>query len=240
MEHRFRTNKNAGSEPEKSRAFRTELSINDIRASAWNAVQGNMESYKYLREQNKKLAKIANSRLRALEKAGLDMFAYDRAITFLENQGRKSFSTNLPLNYTVMVTQLSELVTFINVKTSTISGARKALHDKIQSISDATGHKYTEQQAYNLGRLLGTDSISTLLRDVRGGSEEVLEVLEELALSDINENRDRINSVVNKYLQGYNPFELDWSIKSRSMNYDEMMDALRDISSGEWEDMEDW
>ena len=51
--------------------FHTDLSINDIHALAWNASQGNEMSYTILKEQNRKLAKIANARMKALEKAGL-------------------------------------------------------------------------------------------------------------------------------------------------------------------------
>ena len=127
-------------------AFRTDLSIHDIRASAWNAIQGSTESYNFLKEQNRRLSKLANSRMRALEAAGYDMFAYNRVYTYLQNNGRRRFSTVLPLNYKVMVSQLSELVTFINAKTSTVSGAKKALDEKLDKISEFTGTEYTPEQ----------------------------------------------------------------------------------------------
>lgn len=213
------------------KAFRTELSINDIRASAWNAVQGNKVSYEKLKAENARLAKIANQRMRALKKEHLDMFAYDRAITYLTNRGLKRFPTTLQYDYQTMVQQLSELVTFINNYTSTVSGARYASDKKIQALSDATGHEYSEKQKYNLSRLLGTDSISTLLRDVRGDSTDVIEVLEELSLQDLEEeNKAQITNAVDRYLQGWQPFEdASWATKSRGMNYDELMDELRSI-----------
>lgn len=213
------------------KAYRTELSINDIRASAWNAVQGSPESYRRLAEENKKLAKIANSRMRALKKANLDMFAYDRAATYLANRNLKSFPTTLQKDYKTMVTQLSELITFINHYTSTVSGARYASNKKIEALSEATGHEYTEKQKYNLSRLLGTDSISTLLRDVRGDSADVIEVLEELSLQDLQEdNKRQITEAVDRYLAGWQPFEsAPWISKSTGMNYDELMDELRSI-----------
>ncbi len=213
------------------RAYRTKMSINDIRAAAWNAVQGNTESYKKLAQENKRLAKIANQRMRDLKKAGLDMFAYDRAITYLSNRGLKTFPSKLSYNYTEMVTQLSELTTFINQYTSTVSGAKYAADKKIQAISDATGHEYTDRQKYNLSRLLGTDSISTLLRDVRGDSSDVIEVLEELSLDELKEeNKSQITQVIDRYLEGWQPFDdVPWATKSNGMNYDELMDELRDL-----------
>ena len=213
------------------KAYRTELSINDIRASAWNAVQGSNESYRKLAEENRKLAKIANARMRALKKANLDMFAYDRAATYLANRNLKTFPTTLQKDYKTMVTQLSELITFINHYTSTVSGARYASNKKIEALSEATGHEYTEKQKYNLSRLLGTDSISTLLRDVRGDSADVIEVLEELSLQDLQEdNKRQITEAVVRYLAGWQPFEsAPWVAKSTGMNYDELMDELRSI-----------
>lgn len=209
----------------KGRVFRTELSINDIRASAWNASHGNPVSYKFLQEQNRRLAKLANSRLRALEKTGYDMFAYDRAITYLKNANRTRFSTKLAPyeDYKGMVKQLSELVTFINSPTSTVAKARETMRKKVGKISEYTGHEYSEQQQYNIARLLSTDSISTLLRDVRGDSGDVIDVIEELSVSDANV--DAVSSTIDKYLAGYDPFgdNLDY------LTYDEMMDELRNL-----------
>lgn len=209
------------------KAFRTDLSINDIRSSAWNATQGSVESYKYLQEQNRRLAKLANSRLRALEKSGFDMFAYDRAYTYLKNHDLRRFPTKLAdsSDWRGMVTQLSELITFINAKTSTVAGARDTLNAKVDKISEYTGTTYTQSQRMALGRLLGDDSVSSLLREVRGGSEEVLDFLEEAALKDsaVNENVDQIKSIIDKHLAGYNP----WSGDSDYLAYDEMMDELR-------------
>ena len=207
------------------RTFRTELSINDIRGLAWNAVQGSEQSYSILKAQNQKLAKIANSRLRALEAADLDMFAYDRAITYLKNQGKRRFSTKLApaTSFEGMVNQLSELVTFINAKSSTVKGAQKAMHDKMQKISEFTGTKYTDAQEYYLARLLGSDSVSTLLREVRGDSAEVIEVLEELSMDEANV--EQTSRIIDTHLAGYNP----WGDNSDYLSYDELMDELRGL-----------
>lgn len=226
------------SKPHRFQAIRTELSINDIRASAWNASQGNTASYAFLQEQNRKLAKLANSRMRQLKAAHLDMFAYDRAQIYLENRSLSRFPETLPdaSNYPDVVAQLSELVAFINNKSSTLAGARKTLDDKLKAISDATGTTYNERQKENLGRLLGTDSISTLLRDIRGNSLEVIEVLEELSLKDMkDENREAIIRVVDRYLEGYQPFSMAPGIVStRGLTYDELMDELTKELKKDW------
>lgn len=204
-------------------AYRTELSINDIRASAWNASQGNAKSYEFLKTEYSRLSKLANSRLRSLEKANLDMFAYDRVMTYLENQGKRRFSTKFvpSSDYRSMVNVMSELINFINAKTSTVAAAREALNKKLDKISEYTGTTYTEEQKYRLGHLLGTDSVSTLLRDIRGDSQEVLEMLEDISMTDADTSK--LTSIIDNYLQGYNPFDSS----SSYMSYDEMMDELR-------------
>jgi hypothetical protein len=207
--------------------FRTELSINDIRASAWNASQGSLESYQKLQKENARLAKIANSRMRALEKSGLDMNAYNRARTFLDEIGVKRFSTVLPDqgNYKAIVKQLEELVTFVNSKTSTVAGARTALNAKLDKLQEATGHTYTEDQRLRLGKLLGNDSISSLLREVKGDSQDVIEVLEEVSMDEYN--KDEIVSIIDRHLAGYNPFEDNpFFANFDYLNYDQMMKEL--------------
>lgn len=212
--------------------FRTELSINDIRASAWNATQGSVESYKKLQKENRRLAKIANSRMRQLEKEHLNMFSYDRVYTYLQNMGKKRFSVTLPdaYDYKGMVTQLQELVTFINAKTSTVAGARDALNAKMDKLEEATKKHYDYEQRLALGKLMGTDSISNLLREVRGDSGDVIEVLEELSLKDIDS--EKISSIIDRHLQGYNPFEDNPFLANMDyLSYDDMMHELRELYS---------
>ena len=220
---------------ERDKYVRSELSINDIRGLAWNAVQGSQQSYEILEAQNRKLAKIANNRLRLLEKAELDMFAYDRAITYLENQGEERFSQEfVPSNdFKAMVDQMSELVAFVNSKTSTVAGARKALKKKLDTIAEFTGKTYTKEQRQNLGRLLGTDSVSTLLRDIRGNSGEVIEALEDIALTSADSRA--VSEIIDRYLLGWQPWDntLDFLGRSRGMNYDELLDSLRELAEKE-------
>ena len=217
---------------ERDKYVRSALSINDIRGLAWNAVQGSEQSYEILESQYRKLSKIANNRLRLLEKAELDMFAYDRVITYLENQGESRFSQEFaPSNdFKEMVDQMSELVAFVNSKTSTVAGARKALKKKLDTIAEFTGKTYTKEQRQNLGRLLGTDSVSTLLRDIRGNSGEVIEALEDIAL--ISADSKAVSEIIDRYLLGWQPWDntLDFLGRSRGMNYDELLDSLRELA----------
>lgn len=221
--------------------YKTNLSINDIRSAAWNATQGSTSSYEFLQQQNRRLAKLANSRLRSLKSAGLDMFAYDRAITYLRNNDRKSFSWTLApaSDFKGMVEQLSELTSFINAPSSTVTGARRLLDDRLEKISEYTGHTYTPEQRLALGRLLGTDTVSTLLRDVRGDSGDVLEFLEEAAATDVQV--EDITSIIDKYLVGYQPWQnAPWVTNKFSLNYDELMTELWHSTTDEDDIPEEW
>ena len=217
---------------ERDKYVRSTLSINDIRGLAWNAVQGSEQSYEILESQYRKLSKIANNRLRLLEKAELDMLAYDRVITYLENQGDSRFSQEFASSndFKEMVDQMSELVAFVNSKTSTVAGARKALKKKLDTIAEFTGKTYTKEQRQNLGRLLGTDSVSTLLRDIRGNSGEVIEALEDIALTSADSKA--VTEIIDRYLLGWQPWDntLDFLGRSRGMNYDELLDSLRELA----------
>lgn len=208
--------------------YRSDLSINDIRARAYNAMMGSEEDYKYLQEQNRKLAKIANSRLRALESSDYNLFVYDSAMTYLSNKGLRRFSSKLApsSDWRGMVEQLQYLTTFINAKSSTVAGSRQALDEKMKTVSNFTGHEYTDEQKLRLGHLMSTDSVSTLLRDIRGDSGEVIEALEEISMSDVDTTQ--LTSIIDKYLQGYNPFEDNPFFSNYNyLNYDEMMDEIR-------------
>ena len=232
MATRKRRNPQIAKPEERDKYVRSALSINDIRGLAWNAVQGSEQSYEILESQYRKLSKIANNRLRLLEKAELDMFAYDRAITYLENQGDSRFSQKFASSndFKAMVDQMSELVAFVNSKTSTVAGARKALKKKLDTIAEFTGKTYTKEQRQNLGRLLGTDSVSTLLRDIRGNSGEVIEALEDIALTSADTKA--VSEIIDRYLLGWQPWDntLDFLGRSRGMNYDELLDSLRELA----------
>ena len=209
----------------------TELSIIDIHSLAWNASQGSANAYNELKRYHKKYAKLANSRMRALEKADIELSAYNRAITYLQNMGKRRFSTILTdaSDYKGMVKEMSELITFLNSKTSKVKCARAAINAKLDKISEYTGTVYDENQRKILGKLLGDDSISTLLREVRGDSGEVIDFLEEVSTQNLDsENIQQLSSIIDRHLAGYNPFSdspffdnLDY------LSYDELMDVLR-------------
>ena len=105
---------------------------------------------------------------------------------------------------------------------NTILGAVESLAEQ----NGAPNLEYTEEQKLRLGHLMGEDSVSTLLRDIRGDSGEVIEALEEISMSDVDTSQ--LTSIIDKHLQGYNPFaENPFFSNFDYLNYDEMMEEIR-------------
>lgn len=88
---------------------------------------GNEDALKEAQELSSRLAKRANSRLSALEKADLTSSrAYERAEYFLqEDQNRTRFSESKKLEGRMLADQLSDLHQFLNDNSSTISGEKQ-------------------------------------------------------------------------------------------------------------------
>ena len=103
-----------------------------------------------LNTQRLKLARIANRRLRELEAAGRDYWAYDRATDYTQrSRGSNRYSQKKEWNGTVegLKQELEELISFLNSKTSTVSGSR-ALENQIITKHKSKGRTLTDPQSY--------------------------------------------------------------------------------------------
>ena len=84
-------------------------------------------SVEYLQQLRYKFAKRANQRMRRLEKAERDKFAYKVVNRYLKRINRKRFSESkkVNMNITQIKRELRELIYFLNAPTSTITGQKK-------------------------------------------------------------------------------------------------------------------
>lgn len=79
-----------------------------------------------LQETRRRLAKRANSRLLGLERAGLDTtHVYKTTMNYLLDDGKMRFSERRNVDIYTLKSDLAELGTFLNAKTSTVGGYRK-------------------------------------------------------------------------------------------------------------------
>lgn len=89
-----------------------------------------------------KLARLANDRLRALEKAGIKTFEYGVAKNYAKTQGRNTakprFSSGTGMEYNDMETEYKNILKFINAETSTVSGMEKS----VKNMTEAFGEQF--------------------------------------------------------------------------------------------------
>ena len=81
-----------------------------------------------LNAQRLRLARIANRRLRALESAGRDYWAYDRATNYTQrSRGTNRYSQKKEWNGSIegLKQELEELIAFLNSKTGDVSTEEK-------------------------------------------------------------------------------------------------------------------
>lgn len=121
--------------------------------------------------RNKALAKVANSRLARLEKAGITRWAYDRAISYTESEyGLRRFSTSKAVlfdgdlrSYIVnLQINIQEMSKFINSKASTIRGNRAIDLEVINTFRDDWGIKISKKEESDFLDLIASDDFQML------------------------------------------------------------------------------
>lgn len=107
-------------------------------------VRGGGYTLEELDRMRRKLAKRANARLLALERAGRDYWAYDIAQQYLNDRNRRRFSErSFKGSERNAVRELEEIISFLNSASSTITGS-KAIEDKIKSSFTRKGVNVSE------------------------------------------------------------------------------------------------
>lgn len=87
-----------------------------------------------------KLARLANDRLRSLEKQGIKTFAYGTAKNYAKTQGRSTakprFSSGKGMTYNEQQQEYKELVKFLRSETSTVSGMTAATKNMMSAFGE--------------------------------------------------------------------------------------------------------
>ena len=152
-----------------------------------------------LDRMRRKLAKRANARLLALERAGRDYWAYDIAQQYLSARNRRRFSERgfkgSPRN---AVRELEEIITFLNSASSTISGS-KAIENKIISTFARKGVNVSE-----LGSRDFFDFLDWYNSDKRGRSKIQSAIAIDFYNKAIQQGKSRedVESAIEQFKQG--------------------------------------
>lgn len=92
-----------------------------------------------LAKELRKVSRLANDRLRALEKAGIKTFSYKTAQNYAKTQGRSKakprFKSGAGMTYNQMETEYKQIVKFLGAETSTVSGMETAVSNMLEGFT---------------------------------------------------------------------------------------------------------
>lgn len=137
----------------------TILSINQIRAKIRKAKNGNQKELDLLLRVNAKEADRANKRLKTQAAKTPNAFAYREAISYLNTEGRKSFSKSkvaFTKDLDALQAQLLALNRYNRAKSGTVKGARE-LENKNTEILRTLGVKVDQIDPDLLRQFLASD-----------------------------------------------------------------------------------
>lgn len=181
-----------------------------------------------LREWNAKNAKKANSRLRALEAGNMERYAYTRAIGFVREFGQSNAFKGgkaLTLSDEDLIDQVREIDTFLGRKTSTLRGAQAMEKSRGEYLSETFGIEVPRHAQAQFYRFLGTDSVSTFLKDVSGFYKTVVEGVANVfaTASDRAKLREELTDAIDEYLSGGKRYDV--LMKELGVNINDLRDA---------------
>lgn len=134
-----------------------------------------------LRSELSKVSRLANDRLRSLEKSGVKTFAYGTAKNYAKTQGRSTsrprFSSGAGMTYNEMQKEYKQAVKFLKSETSSVSGMEAATRNMAEAFD--TQFDISGLNKRQLNRLYKTLS-SGQWRDIQEAygqvaSEEIIE-----------------------------------------------------------------
>ena len=108
----------------------------------------------YIYKERQRLARKANRRLRELEKAGYDRWAYSRAVEYIEQtlgKGRKRFSESegKRVTRTRVYSDVRNLEAFLNSQTSTVEGQEALIQTREATLMRNWGIDLTTEEGRN-------------------------------------------------------------------------------------------
>lgn len=165
------------------------------------ANKGNQEAYRTLMNYNYTASKKANARLLALERADRDVYAYDRAITYVSSEyGRNRFPTAkhyFESDVRQLRDQLLNINRFLESKTSTISG-QKSLEKSKADAFRAKGINIPKGQERRFLEFLGSDAFEELMAFNTNSSEAINDLAQ--ILSDEEVTIDKLQREFDRYI----------------------------------------
>lgn len=103
----------------------------------YSYLQNEKQSAEFIRRNLPKLAKTANERLRKLEKAGINVWAYESALDYLSETDRRRFTAGKKSrSEKELRREFNKLLDFLTAESSTITGYKNIRERRIQALTD--------------------------------------------------------------------------------------------------------
>lgn len=169
-----------------------------------DTLSGNKPAKEYTTEELQKVieraAKTANSRLAALEKQGLTIYAYKRAEAMTGKPNKPRFSRAIKsMTRAQLESEFSSLRDFLSMESSTVSGYKRTVAAKYSRLLDA-GFKGTEDElaflfekymASEIEKIFGSDIIYQAIKSRDKEAFETFDAILEGRDKDIYVNGDK-------------------------------------------------
>lgn len=164
-------------------------------------LRGEFHTVEELQGIRLKYARIANKRLKRLEDAGRDVYAYTTATLYTQRtRGSNRFSTSKRFSESaeVLMRDIEALTTFLNQRTSTISGQKTLEREKIQTFEKKLGRRIDNPQEF--WNFLSGSSFQDLRGARRGDSNYFVDFY--VRASDEGYSTEEINKLLDEYRRG--------------------------------------
>lgn len=187
------------------------ISSRKLESLIMDALNGNHKSQETLIDIVNRNARLTNSRMRALKKAGYDMFAYDRADTALVTMGRKNFKTtwteqSMDDNIEDFFLTARETRGFLANEQSTVSGAKRKSErflNQMETYGWINREELSKDTEKTLVHLMGSGGLRELISITYESVDDVLSTITDDIESGgtYDEIANKIDSILGGYME---------------------------------------
>lgn len=187
------------------------------------------EEYTELSTYNKKLARLANSRLRALKKAGKDYYAYDVAQSFTKRAYKATRYKEKLTDPKAMKLQILSMQRFLNYETSTVEGhllVEERRRDKFRQLYPSISA--SDDELDNFLRFLGNAPLrSTIFEAGKAISGGMVDLIRGQYFASDAEKRQEMLNMFERYRITHESKAIGVKWTTYDLGYDELVEYLK-------------
>lgn len=186
--------------------------------------------YTELMLYNKRLARLANSRLRELKKADKDYYAYDSAISFTDRMyGTTRYKENLESPQDAK-RQILSMQRFLNFETSTVEGhlaVEERRRTKFRQLFTNITDDVSDNELDSFLRFLGSAPLRTTIFEAgQGGSGTLVDLIRGQYMGKDSEHKEEIKGMFERFRATQERRTLDGEWREYDLGYDELLKYL--------------